>query len=81
MVFPQQYLLLHWTLSRYQLKWNTHQDTPCCWSAPVCINSTHLLIVGGGLEIGKENTYTSNVFKFNKSATAGKSIQVIEQIP
>ena len=46
------------TLSRYQLKWNTHQDTPCCWSTPVCINSTHLLIVGGGLEIGNKYTYT-----------------------
>ena len=31
------------TLSTHQLKWNTHQDTPWCCSAPVSVNGTHLL--------------------------------------
>ena len=35
------------SLSRHQLKWNTHQDTPWSASAPVGINGTQLLIVGG----------------------------------
>ena len=50
------------TLSRYQLKWNTHQDTPSCNSAPVSINGTQLLIVGGK----KGSTCTSYVHKLNK---------------
>ena len=28
------------TLSTHQLKWNTHQDTPWCASAPVSVNGT-----------------------------------------
>ena len=49
-------------LSRHQLKWNTHQDAPWCASAPVSINGTQLLIVGGQ----KGFTYTSDVHKLNK---------------
>ena len=49
-------------LSRHQLKWNTHQDTPWCLSAPVSVNGTQLLIVGGG----KGSTYNSDVDKLNK---------------
>ena len=49
-------------LSRHQLKCNTHQDTPCCWSAPVSVNGTQLLIVGGV----KGYTHTSDVHKLNK---------------
>ena len=50
------------TLSTHQLKWNTHQDTPWCNSAPVSVNGTHLLIVGGY----KDGKYTSDIHKFNK---------------
>ena len=49
-------------LSRHQLKWNTHQDTPWCVPAPVSLNGTQLLIVGGR----KGYTRTSDVHKLNK---------------
>ena len=49
-------------LSRHQLKWNTQQDTPWCRSAPVSVNSTQLLIVGGR----EKFTRTSDVYKLNK---------------
>ena len=50
------------TLSRHQLKWNTHQDTPLYRYAPVSVNGTQLLVVGGW------NGYacTSDVHKLNK---------------
>ena len=54
------------TLSTHQLKWNTHQDTPWCCSAPVSVYGTHLLIVGGVKMIGYEFTCTSDVYKLNK---------------
>ena len=49
-------------LSRHQLKWNTHQDTPWYQSTPLSINGTQLLLVGGR----KWSTYTSDVHKLNK---------------
>ena len=66
------------TLSRYQLKWNAYKDTPCCWSAPLSINNTHLLIVGGCQEIGNEFIHTSNVYRLNKIS---HSWETIGQIP
>ena len=54
------------TLPKYQLKWNTHQDTPCCHSAPVSVNGTQLLVIGGYKRIEKKNTYTSVICKLNK---------------
>ena len=54
------------TLSRHQLKWSTNQDTPWCRSAPVSVNGTHLLIVGGSKRIGNEVTSTSDIYKLNK---------------
>ena len=66
------------TLSRQQLKWNTHQDTPWCHSAPVSVCGTHLLTVGGDSEIGNEVTLTPNIYKFNK---VSQSWEVIGQIP
>ena len=65
------------TLSRHQLKWNTHQDTPCCASAPVSVYGTHLLIVGGSKMIN-EFTLTSDVYKLNK---VNHSWETIGQIP
>ena len=50
------------TLSTHQLKWNTHQDTPWCDCAPVSVNGTHLLMVGGYKSLG----YTSNIHMLNK---------------
>ena len=57
-------------LSRHQLKWNTHQDTPWCWSAPVSVNGTQLLIVGGR----KGSTRTSDVQKLNKVSQKWEAI-------
>ena len=54
------------TLSTHQLKWNTHQDTPRCLSAPVSVNGTHLLIVGGFKSTGGKNTFTCDINKLNK---------------
>ena len=62
------------SLSRYQLKWNTHQDTPLCWSTPVSVNGTQLLILGGY----KRPTYTSDVHKLDK---VGHIWEAIGHIP
>ena len=61
-------------LSRHQLKWNTHQGTPWCQSAPVSVNGTQLLIVGGR----KGSTCTADVHKFNK---ANNNWEAIGHIP
>ena len=58
------------TLSTHQLKWNTHQDTPWCRSAPVSVNGTHVLIVGGY----KDGTYTSDIHKLNKVSHSWEAI-------
>jgi len=60
------------TLSSHQLKWNTHQDTPWCRSAPVSVQGTHLLIVGGWKKIGYE--ITSDVYKLNKVSHSWEAI-------
>ena len=53
-------------LSRHHLKWNTHQDTPWCASAPVSVNGAQLLIVGGSKKMGFDHKRTSDVHKLNK---------------
>ena len=58
------------TLSTHQLKWNTHQDTPWRTSAPVSVNSTHLLIVGG---VNKD-TFTSDIHKLNNISHSWEAI-------
>jgi len=62
------------TLSRHQLKWNTHQDTPWCKSAAVSVQNTHLLIVGGRKDIGNEYKRTSDVYKLNKASHSWEAI-------
>jgi len=62
------------TLSRHQLKWNTHQDTPWCRSAAVSVQSTQLLIIGGGKKIGYKYTHTSDVYKLNKVSHSWEAI-------
>ena len=57
-------------LSTHQLKWNTHQDTPSYATAPVNVNGTHLLIVGGS----KGSTYTSDIHKLNKVSHSWEAI-------
>ena len=58
------------TLSTHQLKWNTHQDTPWCTPAPISVNGTHLLIVGG-YKYGK---CTSDIHKLNKVSHSWEAI-------
>ena len=60
------------TLSTHQLKWNTHQDTPWRNSAPVSVNGTHLLIVGGYKVT--EGTVTSDIHKLNKVSHSWEAI-------
>ena len=68
------------TLSTHQLKWNTHQDTPWRHSAPVSVNGTHLLIVGGykytrGYHYtGGMGAYTSDIYKLNKVSHSWEAI-------
>ena len=62
------------TLSRHQLKWNTHRGTPWCWSTPVSVHGKHLLIVGGCKFIGSNLTYTSDVYKLNKVSHSWEAI-------
>ena len=62
------------TLSTHQLKWNTLQDTPWWFSAPVSVYGTHLLIVGGVKVIGDKYTRTSDVYKLNKVSHSWEAI-------
>ena len=62
------------TLSRHQLNWKAYQDTPWCWSAPVCVLGTHLLIIGGYKRIGGKNATTSEVYKLNKVSHSWEAI-------
>ena len=66
------------TLSIHQLKWNTHQDTPWCASAPVSVNGTHLLIVGGYKSTGGE--VTSDIHKLNKVSHSWEAIGHIPSV-
>ena len=63
------------SLSRYQVRWDSHQDAPCFGSAPVSVRG-HLLIVGGW----KMNKYTptSDIYKLNK---VNNTWEVIGNIP
>ena len=62
------------TLSRHQLKWSTNQDTPWCRSAPVSVNGTHLLILGGIKKIGNNFTRTSDIYKLDKNTNSWEAI-------
>jgi len=63
------------TLSKHQLKWNTHhQDTPWCGPAPVSVQGTQILLVGGYKMIEDEYTATSNVYKLNKVSDKWEAI-------
>ena len=65
-------------LSRHRLKWSTNQDTPWCRSAPIIVNGTHLLIVGGNKNIGTfEFTSTSDIYKLIKNTHSWEAIRNI----
>ena len=61
------------TLQTHWLKWNIHQVTPFCYSAPVSVNATYLLIVGGY----KKAIYTSGIHKFDKLSLRWEAIENI----
>ena len=66
------------SLSRHQLKWNTQKDTPWCYSTPIGMQGTHLLIVGGHSKIGNNSyIHTSNIYKLKKSSHNWKVIGCI----
>jgi len=71
-VSPAVFTALLDTLSSNQLKWNTHQNTPWCRSAPLSIQGTHLLIVGGRKKKGDQ--ITSEVYKLNKVSHSWEAI-------
>ena len=60
--------------SRHQLKWSTNQDTPWCRSAPISINGTHLLIIGGSKKTGTGFTHTPDIYKLNKITHSWEAI-------
>ena len=62
------------TLSTHQLKWNTHQGTPGGYSAPVSVNGTHLLIVGGNKYTEGKATFTSDIHKLNKVSHSWEAV-------
>ena len=62
------------TLSSHQLKWSTTQDTPWHCSAPISVNGTHLLIVGGYKMIENEYTCSSDIYKLNKVTYSWEAI-------
>jgi len=66
------------TLSRHGLNWKYYQDTPWGQSAPVSVQGTHLLIVGGCKWIGGKKATTFDVFKLNKIS---HNWEVIGDIP
>ena len=57
------------TLSTHQLKWDIYQETPWYLSAPVSVNSTHLLIVGG-----YKKKHTTDIHKLNKDSQSWEAI-------
>ena len=68
------------TLSTHQLKWNTQKDTPWCCPAPVSVNGTHLLIVGGYKSTGSKATFISDIHKLNKVSHSWEAIGHIPSV-
>ena len=55
------------TLStRHELKWRAHKDTPYHCSAAVCVDGTHLLLLGGSRNHHHE--YTSDVYRLDQGS-------------
>ena len=54
------------TLSRHELMWNAHKDTPYLCSAAICVNGTHLLLLGGSKD--HHHVYTSNVYRLDQGS-------------
>ena len=71
---PLVFTALLGTLSKHQLNWNVHQSTAWCHSAPVTVNGTNLLIIGGGKEMRDEHAYTSDVYKLNRISNSWEAI-------
>ena len=61
------------TLTRHQLRWNTHQDTPWCCSASVSVRGTHLLVIGGNQK-KNHRMISGDVMKLNKTSQSWEAI-------
>ena len=53
-------------LARHELRWRAHRDTPYYCSAAVCVDDTHLLLLGGSRNYHHE--YTSDVYKLDQGS-------------
>ena len=62
------------SLSTHIFEWNAHEDTPVHNSAPVSVNGTHLLIMGGSYKGISRYTYTSDIHKLNKASHSWEAI-------
>ena len=66
------------TLSRHQLKWSVYQDTPPCYSVPVCVNGVSLLLVGGGegkiVNASSKSRNDPDIYKLNKVSHSWEAI-------
>ena len=63
------------TLSTLLLEWKEHSFTPCVHGAPVIVNGTHLLIIGGyKYKGGGKSGCTSDIHKFNKVTNRWEAI-------
>ena len=62
------------TLSKHELNWNIHQDTPLCNSAPVSVHDTYLLMVGGSKMTGLAHIRYSNIYNLNKVSHSWEAI-------
>ena len=67
------------TLSRHQLRWNTHQDTLWCCSASVSVRGTHLLVIGGNQK-KNDRMISGDVLKLNKTSHSWEPIGRIPSI-
>ena len=64
------------------LRWNTSSDeTPFYASAPVSVNGTHLLIVGGYNRVEQKHIYTSNIHKPIDKKRINDNTEIIGRIP
>ena len=70
---PQVFTASLEKLSNHQLKWQSLQDTPWCYSSPVVLYNKFLLTVGGR-QPSDVSSKTSEVCAFNQSTGLWKQI-------
>ena len=53
-------------LAEHELSWNAHNDTPYLCSAPVSVDGTYLLLLGGSKD--QHHEYTSDVYRLDQGS-------------